>query len=369
MNNNMDVMDRVNQFVEANVDKMAANIELEKQVQWAKVMKQFADMKGTKFHAFVLNVEDDNGVERPMVYMTNAMISDVSSINVETLRDHIKSDDKKQELSEEDGLIELTGSVLKDEISMIGGEFTDHENIPLVYPSSFSKSGKNNVVNYNDGASYTLPNRTQAVLSLKSVMKLMLMMTQTPVAKEFRDFVLDQLAIGGVAQETADEYFEAIFDKENVRLYANNTEKLLELLDKSFKYDLMKGIVKQDVDPMKQKVRMINALKKDFENDIKTYQAKVNEMKAIDEDLYFEEINTLETKIEETKRVIQGLDTVYKTLLLRLNVISKVVKKLSSESKSAAAYVSDLEVKVKEINKKYMSNTKLSPARITKFYP
>ena len=181
MNNNMDVMDRVNQFVEANVDKMAANIELEKQVQWAKVMKQFAEMKGTKFHAFVLNVEDDGGNERPMVYMTNNMISETTGINVESLKRHIKDEEKKEDLLEQDGLLELSGSLLKDEISMIGTVCTDHENIPLLYPSSFSKSGKNNVIQYSDDSSFTLSNREQPILSLKSVMKLMLMMTQTPV--------------------------------------------------------------------------------------------------------------------------------------------------------------------------------------------
>lgn len=253
----MDVMDRVNQFVEANVDKMAANIELEKQVQWAKVMKQFADMKGTKFHAFMLNVEDDEGNERPMVYMTNAMISEATGIKLEAIKEHIKHQDKKLELSEGDGLLELKGNLLKDEISIACVESTRYNSLETLYPTNFGKDGKLNTLVYSDNEIFKLNNNVQTILSLKSVMKLMLMMTQTPVAKEFRDFVLDQLAIGGVAQETADEYFEAIFDKENVRLYANNTEKLLELLDKSFKYDLMKGIVRQDVDPMKQKVRMI----------------------------------------------------------------------------------------------------------------
>lgn len=50
-----------------------------------------------------------------------------------------------EELSVEDGLLELTGSLLKDEISMAAGISGGHKVIPVVYPSEFGKSDRTNL--------------------------------------------------------------------------------------------------------------------------------------------------------------------------------------------------------------------------------
>ena len=175
------------------------------------------------------------------------------------------------------------------------------ENAEYVRPQYKAKfEGIDNTITIQSGGIW--------LFSLQAVIKLGMFMTGTEKAKLFRDKIINQLAIGQVAQETTEEYFEALFDKENIILYANNTEKLLELLDISFKYDLMKGVLEKTVDPMKQKIRMINARKKEFEKDIDAYEKEVNRYKAVDEDLFFDKINDLETKIEETKRIIAALE-------------------------------------------------------------
>ena len=59
---------------------------------------------------------------------------------------------------------------------MEGTDNTFHEILNLYIPSKFGKSGKNPTLIYSDGKEYTLNNKTNTILSLKSVMKLMLMM-------------------------------------------------------------------------------------------------------------------------------------------------------------------------------------------------
>ena len=86
------------------------------QEQLAKIMKKFADKEGTTFHAFVINLEDEEGNIEPVIYMNNDMMSDMTGIEVETLKWHYTDSDKKEELSEDDGMLSVTGSQLKSEI-------------------------------------------------------------------------------------------------------------------------------------------------------------------------------------------------------------------------------------------------------------
>ena len=204
---------------------------------------------------------------------------------------------------------------------------------------------------YDETYKYQLNSTNNTILSLKSVMKLMLMLTQTKIAQEFREFVVNELVLGETAQETTEEYSKQVFDKNNIILYSNNTEKLLELLDVSYKYDILKGVINQDVDPMKDKIKKIEKFKKEFKQDIGQYENEIAKYKNIDEDVFFEQISSLENKIEETNRIIQALSSVENTLLLRLNIIAKTVKKLASSSSVADKFVKELEPIVKNINK------------------
>ena len=236
-----------------------------------------------------------------------------------------------------------------------GTDGTFQEILDLYIPSKFGKSGKHPTLIYSDGKEYTLNNKTNTILSLKSVMKLMLMMTKTPIAAKFRNFVIDNLVIGETAQEAADNYFDQLFDKDNIILYSNNTEKLLELLEISYKYDLMKGVINKTADPIKAKYNKINNYKKEFEDDIQNYKLELAKYKAFPnaEEIFFEQINSLENKISETKRINEALDTVCKTLLLRIHAVNSVIKKLSSESNTADKYISDLVATIDHINTEY----------------
>ena len=60
------------------------------QEQLAKIMKKFAEKEGTPFHAFVINLEDEEGNIEPVIYMNNNMMSDMTGIEVETLKWHYK---------------------------------------------------------------------------------------------------------------------------------------------------------------------------------------------------------------------------------------------------------------------------------------
>ena len=189
------------------------------------------------------------------------------------------------------------------------------------------------------------------LFSLRAVIKLGMFMTGTEKARLFRDKIIDQLALGQVAQETADEYFEAIFDKDHIKLYANDTEKLLEMLDRSYKYDLMKGVITKSVDPMKRKVKMIDARKAEFEKDIQGYQQQIDAYVNIDEDLFFDKIETLKTKISETDRIIAALDGVFRTLTLRLRAVDVVVNKMSLKSGSASNNMDGVKATITKIRK------------------
>ena len=104
------------------------------------------------------------------------------------------------------GLLELTGSILKNEILILAPTGHEYNLIELVYPFQISKNGKLNVLDYKDESKFTLANSKNVIISLKSVMKLMLMMTKTDIAKEFRNFVLDELVLGETAQEIVEGY-------------------------------------------------------------------------------------------------------------------------------------------------------------------
>ena len=360
----MEVMETINQYVDENVDATSACVELEKEIQLAKIMKEFADLQGTNFHAFVLEVEDEEGNTRPRVYMTNAMIGETTGISDEALKKHFRDENKKEELQKDAGMLNVTGTELKNGINLIGTDSPD-QNFELAYPASFGKKGSNSTIVYSDGTEYSLLNRGQNVLSVKSVMLLLSMLTKTEVAKEFRQFVLDKLVVGEVAKETVERLVEFTFEKDTLRLYANDTEKLLEILEITTKHDVMTGVVGQTADMMKYKVRLIDSRKDEFKQEINAWENEINKYKSIDEDLFFEKIKMLENKIEENNRIIQALDTVHKTLLLRLNMINKVVKTLSSNARSTKGYANELlEVrdKINEISLERFGEEKITSA-------
>ena len=354
-NNNMkETMERVEAFAKENSNG-EINATWVYQEQLAKIMKKFADQEGTSFHAFVIEVENANNDINKMIYMTNNMISELTGIDVKALKYHYTDPVKLAELQQEDGLLEISGSVLKSNIFLAAGSSSSQNSLDYIWSTSISKKGSNSLINYSDGAAFTLNNNNNTILSLKSVMKLMLMMTKTPIATKFRNFVLNELVIGETAQETVNSYFEELFDKENIIIYSNNTEKLLELLEISYKYDLMNGIINKTGDPVKAKYNKINKYKEEFEGDIDKYKSELAKYKAFPngDELFFEPINSLENKISETKRIIESLDTVCKTLLLRLHQINSTIKKLSSESNTADKYINQLISTIDYINFEY----------------
>ena len=242
----------------------------------------------------------------------------------------------------------------KDELIKAGvKKFTksELENLKNSIPSERRDCETVGNTQIDETPSFAIPNRGCIIFPLRAVIKLGMFMTGTEKAKLFRDKIIDELALGQTAQETADEYFEAMFDKENIKLYANDTEKLLELLDISFKYDLMKGIIRKDTDPMKRKVKMIDARKAEFEKDIQGYQQQIDAYVKIDEDLFFDKIETLKTKISETNRIIAALDGVFRTLTLRLRAVDVVVNKMSLKSGSASNNMDGVKATITKIRK------------------
>ena len=111
----IDIMETINQYAEKNSEN-TENPKWMYQEQLAKIMKKFADKEGTTFHAFVINLEDEERNIEPVIYMNNDMMSDMTGIDIKTLKWHYTDGSKRKELSEDDGILSVTGSQLKDEI-------------------------------------------------------------------------------------------------------------------------------------------------------------------------------------------------------------------------------------------------------------
>ena len=139
------------------------------QEQLAKIMKKFADKEGTTFHAFVINLEDEERNTEPVIYMNNDMMSDMTGIEVETLKWHYKDSDKREELSEDDGMLSVTGSQLKKEIILTVRVSHGKNSSECYIPAHFGKDGRFSTIVYSDNSSYTLSNQKTHILSLKSV--------------------------------------------------------------------------------------------------------------------------------------------------------------------------------------------------------
>ena len=93
------------------------------------------------------------------------MYSDNSSYTLSNQKTHIlslkhyKDSDKKEELSEDDGMLSVTGSQLKREIIFMARDSSHESSSECYIPARFGKNGSFSTIVYSDNSSYTLSNK------------------------------------------------------------------------------------------------------------------------------------------------------------------------------------------------------------------